>query len=119
MKGMGQSLEIVVTLEHNPKDKILTHLYSESPWIIAFPVLEGLEDIIQELWQKPASLQPTCRRVEYFFYNIKKEPFNYFTTHPPPSSLMEMWLRGRKTYLLAPTDREGGSGSYSYMGHRC
>lgn len=41
---MAQSLKIeVITLEHKPEDKILSRLYSESPGIMTFLVLEGLE----------------------------------------------------------------------------
>lgn len=39
----------VIILENKPKDKILSHLHSDSPRIIAFSVLGGLEDLTQEL----------------------------------------------------------------------
>lgn len=88
---------------------MLISLYSESPSIVAFLVLQGLEDLTQELWQKPASLQPTSRREEHF-YKIKKEPFNYLTTHPPPSSLVmeEMQPKGHQAFHSTPIDREQG-----------
>lgn len=45
MIRMAQALKIeVITLENKPKDKVLTHFYSESLGIIVFLVLAGLEE---------------------------------------------------------------------------
>lgn len=103
---MAQSLKIeVIISEYKPEDKVLSCLCSEYPAVIGFLMLEGL---MQELWQKPASLQPTSRRAEHF-YKAKKESFNYFTIHPMQSSLVmeEMQLKSCQVYLFTPTDREG------------
>lgn len=51
MFRMAQSLEIhVVTSDHKPKDKILGHRHAESLDVSAFPMLEGLLNLTQELW---------------------------------------------------------------------
>lgn len=86
---------------------ILSQLYLNFPSAIAFPVLDGLKDIMN-YDKKTTSLKAMSRRVEYF-YKIKKQPFSSIITHPSPSFLVteETLCKGFQLYHSAPMDWVG------------
>lgn len=51
-----QSLDIPVTIEEKPKDKILGRLYPDTAGAVAFPALEGILDIAKGTGNKPPSI---------------------------------------------------------------
>lgn len=49
---MAQLFETeITTSEHKPREKILAS-YNLTLGVIAFPILEGLENITKEVWQR-------------------------------------------------------------------
>ncbi|XP_054846821.1 uncharacterized protein LOC129337273 isoform X1 [Eublepharis macularius] len=109
MVRMAAALEIdVSSTTSKPKSKLLEALYSGSPASVAFPPVEDFVDNALALWQSPASLPPTAKKVERY-YRLKQDDCPYLFTHPKPSSIVaeEGQARFRYGSSSAPADREG------------
>lgn len=77
----------VTTMEQRPKDKTLSHLYSDLPDTVPFLVLEGFKYLFKDLFRKLASAPATSRCVEGL-YIVKTGGFS-ISILTFPSSLFD------------------------------
>uniref|UniRef100_A0ACB8F3H1 Uncharacterized protein n=1 Tax=Sphaerodactylus townsendi TaxID=933632 RepID=A0ACB8F3H1_9SAUR len=65
MHQMAEAVDIFIDMAASkPKDKILSHLFSESAAVVAFPMLEEFLESLLELWMKSSSSPSTVRKLE-------------------------------------------------------
>ncbi|XP_054846389.1 uncharacterized protein LOC129336978 [Eublepharis macularius] len=108
MARMAKALEMdISSAVPQTKDKLLKRIYGDNPAYVGFPMLEGLEEIVEKVWQVPCDQPPTSKRIEQL-YKIKQGTWPALVKHPPPSSLVTEEFNPRRSgHSSVPADKEG------------
>ncbi|XP_054835795.1 lamina-associated polypeptide 2, isoforms alpha/zeta-like isoform X2 [Eublepharis macularius] len=108
MARMAKALEIdVSSAVPKTKDKLLCRIYGDKPATVGFPMLEGLEEIVEKVWKVPSDLPATSKHIEQM-YKIKQGTWQSLIKHPPPSSLIAEEVQHRRSGSSSvPPDKEG------------
>lgn len=90
------------------EDPIMGILDSAVPGPVAIPMVKGFKETAKQIWQRPASSNPSTRRVENL-YKIREEEAPYLYRHPLPNSMVSEVIPSKQTggSRSSPLDKEG------------
>ncbi|XP_015265641.1 PREDICTED: leucine-rich PPR motif-containing protein, mitochondrial [Gekko japonicus] len=90
------------------KDSLMQALFTPDSGPVAFPLLQGLQEIILAAWVHPASTAPSARRLKGL-YGFIDSGCSFQFHHLKPNSFISEVILARPRYGLctSPNDKEG------------
>lgn len=104
-KALGLEFNV---LEPQPSNPIMKVLYTPVSGPVAFPWLQGIQDVALTIWAKAASRTASSRKLENL-YRIREEGCDFLFRHPQANSrVSEVFpAKGRAGNHSSPLNKEG------------
>lgn len=87
LRRVAQNLGLQVEQVSESSDLMVDILTLAGPSWLALPLIKTIQDMTKTLWQTPASLPSTAKRMEKKYF-MPSKGYEYLYTHPPPGSLV-------------------------------